>query len=102
MSLSYNNEVSDKTNPIRLDVYNFEALNGVFGRWEIGLKKVGDLGDWSTNKVGDGIFGYKMGAGAGRLRKYALGAGRLDERKVGDWEIWTPPIEGLNFMYGME
>ena len=24
-----------------------------------------------------------------------LGAGRLTENKVGDWEIQTPPIEGL-------
>ena len=35
-----------------------------------------------------------MGAGTGRLVKYALRAGRLAERKVGDWEIQTP-IEGL-------
>ena len=46
--------------------------------------KKGDLEDWATNKVGDGRFGSKMGAGTGRSVRYALGAGRLAERKVGD------------------
>ena len=54
------------------------------------------MGDWATNKVGDERFASKMGAVAGRSVKYTLGAGRLAERKVGDWEIQTPPIEGLN------
>ena len=53
MSLSYNSEVSDKTNPIGLDVSNFEALDEVFGRWETGFnffenwpKIVLEMGDW--------------------------------------------------------
>ena len=58
------------------------------GDW---TKKVGDLGDWATNKVGDGRFGSKMGAQTGRSVEYALGAGRLGGRKVGDLEIQTPP-----------
>ena len=64
------------------------------GDW---TKKVGDLGDWATNKVGDGRFGSKMQAGTGSLGKYALGAGRLAERKVGDWEIQTPPISTMHY-----
>ena len=59
-------------------------------------KKVGDLGDWATNKVGDRRFGSKMEAGTGILGKYALGAGRLTEKsgRLGDSDL--PPIEGLN------
>ena len=71
------------------------------------------MGDWATNKVGDERFASKMGAVAGRSVKYTLGAGRLAERKVGDWDMtgrlaerkvgnWEvqtitppPPLEGL-------
>ena len=60
-------------------------------------KKVGDLGDWATNKVRDGRFGSKMGAGTGILGKYLLVAGRLAERKLGDWEIQTPPHRGPHY-----
>ena len=51
-----------------------EALDGVFGRWEIG-QKMGDLGDWATNKLGDGRFGSKMGAGTG----ISVKCGRLED-----------------------
>ena len=44
-------------------------------------KKVGDLGDWARNKVEDGRFGSKMGAGAAKLREYA-GAPIWEQ---GDW-----------------
>ena len=59
---------------------------GYLGDW---TKKVGD---WATNKVGDGRFGSKMGAGTGRMGKYW---------EQGDWpKKWVigrfrPPIEGL-------
>ena len=72
------------------------GLYSIWGTWEMRdwTKKVGDLGDWATNKVGDGRFGSKIGAGTGRLGKYALVAckiGRNKSGRLGDSDLHRGP-----------
>ena len=62
-------------------------------KWEIGQQIKWEI--WI--QLQEGGRNWEIG------EKYALGAGRLAERKVGDWEIQTPPplssmpIEGIIF-----
>ena len=71
-----------------------EALDGVFGSWEIGGKRGGRWENW-TKKWEIGSKEISGSNKNGRNSKLRLGAGRSGEIKVGDWEIQTPPIEGL-------
>jgi len=60
-----------------------EALDGVFGNWEIGDKRGGRWENW-TNKWEIGSREITGSNKNGRKSKLRLGAGRSGEIKVGD------------------
>ena len=68
---------------------------GYLGAGRLGVKGVGDgrIGQKKWEIGSKEISGSNKN---GRNSKLRLGAGRSGEIKVGDWEIQTPPIEGLN------